>query len=180
VTVTGSRAATGYGAHVADAMAADLAEHGWHIVSGGAYGDAAAHLGALAVGGPTLAVLAGGVDQPYPAGHPDLFGRIADGGLLVSEWPSPGSHPTRARSRSSPRSPLPPWSSRRARSAAADHREAKGWPQSARSLRNWQRQSRSGTAIRYVGRCAGHSGAVLAAGPDGVEPAQELGIVATP
>ena len=46
--------------------------------------------------GATIAVLAGGLDQPYPAGHADLFGRIADGGFLVSEWP-PGTRPTRRR-----------------------------------------------------------------------------------
>ena len=97
VTVTGSRAATGYGAHVAGEMAADLAERGWLVVSGGAYGiDAAAHRGALTAGGMTVAVLAGGLDQPYPAGHAGLFIQISDGGMLVSEWP-PGTRPTRTR-----------------------------------------------------------------------------------
>jgi DNA processing protein len=97
VSIVGSRAATGYGAHVAGEMAADLAERGWLIVSGGAYGiDAAAHRGALLTGGATIAVLACGVDRPYPAGHDTLFAGIADGGLLISEWP-PGSHPTRSR-----------------------------------------------------------------------------------
>jgi DNA processing protein len=97
VSIVGSRAATGYGAHVAGEMAADLAERGWLIVSGGAYGiDAAAHRGALLTGGETIAVLAGGVDRPYPAGHDSLFAGIADGGLVISEWP-PGSRPTRLR-----------------------------------------------------------------------------------
>jgi DNA processing protein len=97
VTVTGSRAATGYDAHVAGEMAADLAERGWLVVSGGAYGlDAAAHRGALAASGLTVAVLASGADQPYPAGHAGLFSRITDGGVLVSEW-SPGPRPTRRR-----------------------------------------------------------------------------------
>jgi DNA processing protein len=97
VSIVGSRAATGYGAHVAGEMAADLAERGWLIVSGGAYGiDAAAHRGALLTSGATIAVLACGVDRPYPAGHDSLFAGIADGGLLVSEWP-PGSRPTRFR-----------------------------------------------------------------------------------
>jgi DNA processing protein len=97
VSMVGSRAATGYGAHVAGEMAADLGERGWLIVSGGAYGiDAAAHRGVLLTGGTTIAVLAGGVDSPYPAGHDTLFASIADGGLMVSEWP-PGSRPTRYR-----------------------------------------------------------------------------------
>jgi DNA processing protein len=97
VSIVGSRAATGYGAHVAGEIAADLAERGWLIVSGGAYGiDAAAHRGALLTGGETIAVLASGVDRPYPAGHDTLFAGIADGGLVISEWP-PGSRPTRYR-----------------------------------------------------------------------------------
>jgi DNA processing protein len=97
VSVVGSRAATGYGGHVAGEIAADLAERGWVIVSGGAYGiDAAAHRGALAAEGITIAVLACGVDYPYPAGHADLFAAIAAQGLVASEWP-PGRHPARMR-----------------------------------------------------------------------------------
>jgi DNA processing protein len=97
VSIVGSRAATGYGAHVAGEIAADLAERGWVIVSGGAYGvDAAAHRGALVVEGITVAVLACGVDYSYPAGHAELFADIAARGLVVSEWP-PGRHPGRMR-----------------------------------------------------------------------------------
>jgi DNA processing protein len=97
VSVVGSRAATGYGAHVAGEIAADLAERGWAVVSGGAYGiDAAAHRGALATQGITIAVLACGVDFPYPAGHAELFVDIAAHGLVISEWP-PGRHPARMR-----------------------------------------------------------------------------------
>jgi len=97
VSVVGSRAATGYGAHVAGEIAADLAERGWAVVSGGAYGiDAAAHRGALATQGITIAVLACGVDFPYPAGHAELFADIAAHGLVISEWP-PGRHPARMR-----------------------------------------------------------------------------------
>ena len=97
VSVVGSRAATGYGAHVAGEIAADLAERGWTIVSGGAYGiDAAAHRGALATQGITIAVLACGVDFPYPAGHAELFADIAAHGQVVSEWP-PGRQPARMR-----------------------------------------------------------------------------------
>ncbi len=97
VAMVGSRAATGYGGHVAGEIAADLGERGWAIVSGGAFGiDAAAHRGALAAEAITVAVLACGVDYPYPAGHADLFQAIAAQGLVMSEWP-PGRHPARVR-----------------------------------------------------------------------------------
>jgi DNA processing protein len=96
-SMVGSRAATGYGAHVAGEIAADLGEQGWTIVSGGAYGiDAAAHRGAQVVQAITIAVLACGVDYPYPAGHAGLFADIAAAGLVISEWP-PGRHPARLR-----------------------------------------------------------------------------------
>ncbi len=95
VSVVGSRASTGYGAHVASELAAVLAEHGWTVVSGGAFGvDGWAHRGALAAEGATVAVLASGVDDPYPPGHHDLFQGIAAQGAVVSEWP-PGRTPTR-------------------------------------------------------------------------------------
>ncbi|MEU4115841.1 DNA-processing protein DprA [Kitasatospora sp. NPDC028055] len=97
VAVVGSRACTAYGAHVAGELAAQLAERGWVVVSGAAYGiDAAAHRGALAVGGMTVAVLACGVDVAYPKGNAELIRRIGEQGLLVSELP-PGEHPTRFR-----------------------------------------------------------------------------------
>jgi len=97
VAVVGARAATSYGGFVAGEFGYGLAERGWTVVSGGAYGiDAAAHRGALAGDGPTVAVLACGVDRPYPAGNAALFDRIAATGLLVSEWP-PGSTPQRLR-----------------------------------------------------------------------------------
>jgi DNA processing protein len=93
VALVGSRASTAYGEHVAGELGYQLAERGWTVVSGGAYGiDGAAHRGALAAGGPTIAVLANGVDRVYPAGHDALFVRIAETGLLVSEWP-PGTAP---------------------------------------------------------------------------------------
>ena len=67
------------------------------IVSGGAYGvDAAAHRGAPVANATSIAVLACGVDYPYPAGHADLFAEIAAAGLVISEWP-PGCHPARLR-----------------------------------------------------------------------------------
>ncbi len=97
VSVVGSRAATSYGGHIAGELSADLGERGWAVISGGAYGiDAAAHRGALAAKGVTIAILACGVDYPYPAGHADLFAAIAGPGLLASEWP-PGARPARTR-----------------------------------------------------------------------------------
>lgn len=67
------------------------------VVSGGAYGvDGAAHRGALGAGGATVAVLACGVDRPYPRGHTQLITRIAEQGLVVGELP-PGDHPTPSR-----------------------------------------------------------------------------------
>ncbi|KOV66090.1 DNA-processing protein DprA [Streptomyces sp. MMG1121] len=97
VAVVGARACTGYGAHVAATLAAGLAERGWVVVSGGAYGvDGAAHRGALAARGATVAVLACGVDRPYPRGHAALIDRIAGQGLVVGELP-PGDHPTPSR-----------------------------------------------------------------------------------
>ncbi|MFJ3658089.1 DNA-processing protein DprA [Streptomyces nigra] len=97
VAVVGARACTEYGAHMAATVAGALAEQGWVVVSGGAYGvDGAAHRGALGAGGATVAVLACGVDRPYPRGHTQLINRIADQGLVVGELP-PGEHPTPSR-----------------------------------------------------------------------------------
>jgi DNA processing protein len=95
VSIVGTRAATSYGAHVCLEMSAALAERGWAVVSGGALGiDGFAHRGALTAEGITIAVLASGVDEPYPLGHQLLFEAIAAHGVLVSEWP-PGRRPTR-------------------------------------------------------------------------------------
>lgn len=97
VAVVGSRAATSYGIHVATELGHGLAARGWTIVSGGAFGvDAAAHRGALHAEGLTVAVLACGVDRPYPVGNTALFDRIAETGLLISEW-LPGAEPLRPR-----------------------------------------------------------------------------------
>jgi DNA processing protein len=97
VAIVGSRASTAYGEHVAGELGHQLGERGWTVVSGGAFGiDAAAHRGAMAAEAPTVAVLACGVDRPYPAAHGALFHRIAETGLLVSEWP-PGCAPLRHR-----------------------------------------------------------------------------------
>lgn len=95
--VVGSRSATTYGAGVASDIAAHLADHGTTVVSGAAFGiDQAAHRGALAAKGLTVAVLACGVDRAYPSAHRNLLDYIADTGLVVSELP-PGCAPTRVR-----------------------------------------------------------------------------------
>jgi DNA processing protein len=97
VAVVGSRSSTPYGEHVAADLAHGLAGRRWTVVSGGAYGiDGAAHRGALAAGGCTVAVVAGGLEQPYPRGHAALFARVAREGLLVTEWP-PDATPQRHR-----------------------------------------------------------------------------------
>ncbi|HEY1485575.1 MAG TPA: DNA-processing protein DprA [Micromonosporaceae bacterium] len=97
VAVVGSRASSPYGNHVALELAYGLAERAWHVVSGGAFGiDAQAHRGAMTGGGVTVAVLACGVDRAYPAAHANMFDRIVDDGLVVSEWP-PGADPHRHR-----------------------------------------------------------------------------------
>ncbi|MGQ0844568.1 MAG: DNA-processing protein DprA [Sporichthyaceae bacterium] len=86
VAMVGSRAASSYGTHVATDLAAQLTEQNWTVVSGGAFGvDVAAHRGALAAGGSTIAVLAGGVDIPYPRAHAALFEQIAENGAVLSE-----------------------------------------------------------------------------------------------
>ena len=95
--VVGTRAATAYGEHVAAELSAGLVERDVAVVSGGAYGiDGAAHRAALGAEGATVAVLAGGVDVLYPAGHSALLHRISGTGLLISEYP-PGVRPARHR-----------------------------------------------------------------------------------
>ncbi|MDM7832699.1 DNA-processing protein DprA [Cellulomonas edaphi] len=98
VALVGSRAATTYGERVAVDLAAGLVDAGACVVSGGAYGiDAAAHRGALARGGGTVVLLAGGVDRSYPAGNARLFETVvSSGGALVAEVP-PGRLPTKSR-----------------------------------------------------------------------------------
>ncbi|MCW2917872.1 MAG: protecting protein DprA [Actinomycetia bacterium] len=97
VAVVGARAATDYGKRVSSELAAELTDRGWTVVSGGALGiDAAAHRGALAADGPTVAVLASGIDVAYPPRNEVLLAEIAQRALLISEWP-PGTTPTRLR-----------------------------------------------------------------------------------
>jgi DNA processing protein len=97
VAVVGARSATPYGTAVAGRLADGLAGAGWAVVSGGALGiDAAAHRGALAGGGLTVAIVAGGLRRPYPQAHEALFARIVRDGLMVSEFP-PDATPQRHR-----------------------------------------------------------------------------------
>ncbi|MFI8594921.1 DNA-processing protein DprA [Microbacterium sp. NPDC078428] len=97
VALIGARASTAYGERIVIDMAAELVGAGVRIVSGAAHGiDGAAHRAALAGGGVTLAVLAGGLDRPYPTGHSDLIARIAATGTVLSEIP-PGGAPTKWR-----------------------------------------------------------------------------------
>ncbi len=97
VAIVGARTSTHYGEHIASEFAAGLAGRGHAVVSGGAYGiDAAAHRAALAARGPTVAVMAGGLDRFYPAGNADLIAAIAQDGAVISEL-APGSSPSRSR-----------------------------------------------------------------------------------
>ena len=92
VMVTGSRAVSAYGEHVADELAGDLTDQ--ELVMGGVYEvETAVHHTLLAAGDDTIGVLAGGADHPYPSRHRGLPDRV---GALVSEFP-PESIPTRHR-----------------------------------------------------------------------------------
>lgn len=97
VSVVGSRSATTYGADTAAEMASVIAHAGHCVVSGAAFGiDQAAHRGALAGGGRTVAVLACGADRVYPAAHRQLLAHLGEHGAVVSEA-APGCAPTRIR-----------------------------------------------------------------------------------
>jgi DNA processing protein len=93
VAIVGARACSGYGASVARSLGRELASAGPVVVSGLARGiDAEAHRGALEARGATVAVLGCGIDRDYPAAHADLARRVADAGLIVSEY-APGVEP---------------------------------------------------------------------------------------
>lgn len=97
VAIVGARDCTTYGAECASDLGADLTDVGWTIISGAAYGiDGCAHRGALAMGRPTIAVLACGADIDYPRSHASLLKHIADEGLVVSEQ-APGQPPVKRR-----------------------------------------------------------------------------------
>jgi DNA processing protein len=91
VAIVGARRASGYGLEVARALGRGVASAGVAVVSGMAIGiDSAAHAGALDVAAPTVAVLPGGAEQPYPAGKRSLYNRIREAGAVISELP-PGT-----------------------------------------------------------------------------------------
>lgn len=93
VAIVGSRKPSPYGLVVAEKMARDLAAVGVTVVSGMARGiDTAAHKGALAGGGRTIAVLGCGPDVVYPRENKRLMEEIMDNGAVISEFP-PGSSP---------------------------------------------------------------------------------------
>lgn len=167
VAVVGARACTEYGAHMAATLAAGLAECGWVVVSGGAYGvDGAAHRGALGAGGSTAAVLACGVDRPYPRGHTGLITRIAEQGLVIGELPprrSPdtqqihraeprhrGAHPRHRRRRGRPPQWLPGHGACRTATRPPHHGRARAGHQQAvrRSPRTAARRSGAGHGRR--------------------------------
>lgn len=92
--LVGARNASANGQRMAESIARGLAEAGWLVVSGLARGiDGAAHRAALAAGGATAGVVAGGVDQIYPPEHADLHAQMADAGLVIAEMPV-GTEPT--------------------------------------------------------------------------------------
>ncbi len=88
VAVVGSRRATSYGLAAASKLACSLAEAGLTVVSGLARGiDTAAHRGALAASGRTIAVLGCGVDVIYPKENAKLMEEIIKSGAVISEFP---------------------------------------------------------------------------------------------
>jgi DNA processing protein len=88
IAVIGSRRTTLYGMSVAKRLGSELAGMGFCVVSGLARGiDTAAHEGALAAGGRTVAVLGTGIDTVYPPENFDLCGRIVRAGAVLSEFP---------------------------------------------------------------------------------------------
>ncbi len=92
VALVGSRNASALGVRTARRLARELGQTGYVVVSGLARGvDAAAHEASLATG--TIAVLAGGLDRPYPPENAELYNRITDDGVILSEI-ALGSEPT--------------------------------------------------------------------------------------
>ncbi|MFH1146970.1 MAG: DNA-processing protein DprA [Pseudomonadota bacterium] len=88
VGVVGSRNSTYYGQKTTEQLCRSLVNHGLTVVSGLARGiDTAAHVGALSGKGRTVAVLGSGLDIVYPPENRELYGKIAENGAVVSEFP---------------------------------------------------------------------------------------------
>jgi DNA processing protein len=88
VAVVGARRASPYGLDLARSLGRGLGSSGVAAISGMALGiDSAAHAGALSCGGPTIAVLPGPADAPYPRSRRGLYRKLVDGGAVVSELP---------------------------------------------------------------------------------------------
>ena len=97
ISIVGSRRPTNYGLIVANQLASDACKQEIVVISGGAYGiDTAAHKATLMAGGKTVAVLGGGVNHLYPIENGQIFTKIAENGLLISEvMPSVKTMPAR-------------------------------------------------------------------------------------
>ena len=88
VAIVGARNCTHYGEKISRDFGTYFAALGWSVISGGAFGiDYNAHRGALIAEGVTIAVLAGGLADPYPRSHSALFREIVENGALISEQP---------------------------------------------------------------------------------------------
>lgn len=95
LAVVGSRRASPAALRVAEVLSGQLSRAGLHICSGMAIGiDGAAHCGALAAGGRSVAVMATGIDRVYPHRHQGLAAQLEQSGCLVTEFP-PGTPPLR-------------------------------------------------------------------------------------
>ena len=87
--IVGTRKSSLYGQNIASGIAKALSSVGLNIISGGAKGiDAAAHRACLDIGGKTIAVFGTGINKIYPAEHKDLFERICENGVVISEYPT--------------------------------------------------------------------------------------------
>jgi len=88
IAMVGSRNATSYGSTTTRRLSGDLVRRGFTVISGMARGiDSAAHVGALAAKGETIAVLGCGLGTVYPAENRKLFHRIGETGAVISEFP---------------------------------------------------------------------------------------------
>lgn len=88
IAIVGTRKASTEGLLFAEKLASDLANYGVTVVSGLAIGiDSAAHRGALKAGGETIAVMGSGLDVPYPRANRDMIEKIAESGVVFSEYP---------------------------------------------------------------------------------------------